>query len=122
MPSSPDRRALVVEALRRAPGGVSGEDLAADLGVSRAAVAKHVAALRALPDHQRVPLVLSHFEEMSYQDIAETMEMSPQAIKSLLSRARVNLREVLEPYLEHGGRPVVESQAQRALDSEIENL
>jgi RNA polymerase sigma-70 factor (ECF subfamily) len=42
---------------------------------------------------------------MSYADIAESMELSPQAIKSLLSRARVNLREVLEPYLEHGERP-----------------
>lgn len=45
-PSSADRRSRVVFALACAPGGVSGEDLAADLGVSRAAVAKHVAALR----------------------------------------------------------------------------
>jgi RNA polymerase sigma-70 factor (ECF subfamily) len=33
------------------------------------------------------------------------MEMSPQAIKSLLSRARVNLKEILEPYLEEGRLP-----------------
>jgi hypothetical protein len=31
--------------------------------------------------------------------------MSPQAIKSLLSRARVNLKEILEPYLADGTRP-----------------
>jgi hypothetical protein len=30
------------------------------------------------------------------------MQMSTQAIKSLLSRARGNLREILEPYLERG--------------------
>ena len=36
-------------------------------------------------------------EHLSYADISEIMELSPQAIKSLLSRARTNLREVLEP-------------------------
>jgi RNA polymerase sigma-70 factor (ECF subfamily) len=50
-------------------------------------------------------VLLNKFEDMSYADIAETMEMSPQAIKSLLSRARVNLKEILEPYLEDGRRP-----------------
>jgi RNA polymerase sigma-70 factor (ECF subfamily) len=30
------------------------------------------------------------------------MQMTPQAIKSLLSRARTNLRQVLEPYLQTG--------------------
>jgi BirA family biotin operon repressor/biotin-[acetyl-CoA-carboxylase] ligase len=43
-----DRRALVLSALRAARSGVSGETIAARLGVSRVAVAKHVAALRAL--------------------------------------------------------------------------
>jgi BirA family biotin operon repressor/biotin-[acetyl-CoA-carboxylase] ligase len=47
-PSSAERRARVVSALRAAPRGVSGEELALDMGVSRAAVAKHVAALRAM--------------------------------------------------------------------------
>ena len=50
-------------------------------------------------------VLLSRFEEMSYADIATTMEMSPQAIKSLLSRARTKLREVLEPYLQEGHLP-----------------
>ena len=47
-------------------------------------------------------VLLSKFESMSYEEIAETMQMSTQAIKSLLSRARGNLREILEPYLESG--------------------
>jgi RNA polymerase sigma-70 factor (ECF subfamily) len=62
-------------------------------------------ALASLNERQRMAVLLSKFEEMSYADIAESMQLSPQAVKSLLSRARVNLREVLEPYLEHGDRP-----------------
>ncbi len=62
-------------------------------------------ALASLNERQRMAVLLSKFEEMSYADIADSMQLSPQAVKSLLSRARVNLREVLEPYLEHGGRP-----------------
>lgn len=62
-------------------------------------------ALEGLNDRQRLAVLLSKFEEMSYADIAVTMEMSPQAIKSLLSRARVNLKDALEPYLARGERP-----------------
>lgn len=62
-------------------------------------------ALESLSERQRMAVLLNKFESMSYQDIAEAMEMSPQAVKSLLSRARVNLRDVLEPYLQHGGLP-----------------
>ena len=59
-------------------------------------------AISTLNERQRMAVLLSKFESMSYEDIAETMQMTPQAIKSLLSRARGNLRAVLEPYLERG--------------------
>jgi RNA polymerase sigma-70 factor, ECF subfamily len=59
-------------------------------------------AISTLNERQRMAVLLSKFESMSYEDIAETMEMTPQAIKSLLSRARTNLREVLQPYLQTG--------------------
>lgn len=62
-------------------------------------------ALESLSERQRMAVLLNKFEGMCYADIAETMEMTPQAIKSLLSRARVNLRDVLEPYIEEGSRP-----------------
>ncbi len=62
-------------------------------------------ALSALNERQRMAVLLCKFEEMSYTDIAETMQMSPQAVKSLLARARDNLREALEPYLAAGQRP-----------------
>jgi len=62
-------------------------------------------AVAALSERQRMALLLAKFEGMSYQDIAQTMGLSVQAIKSLLSRARVNLKEILTPYVERGTRP-----------------
>jgi RNA polymerase sigma-70 factor (ECF subfamily) len=59
---------------------------------------------------------LAKFEGMSYQDIAQSMGLSVQAIKSLLSRARVNLKESLTPYVEHGVR-TEESQPPLASDN-----
>jgi len=61
-------------------------------------------ALQALNERQRMAVLLAKFENMSYADIAGVMELSPQAIKSLLHRARGNLREVLEPYFLSGDR------------------
>jgi RNA polymerase sigma-70 factor, ECF subfamily len=62
-------------------------------------------ALESLSERQRMAVLLSKFENMCYADIAEVMELTPQAVKSLLSRARGNLREVLEPYFEDGQAP-----------------
>ncbi|MCC7083413.1 MAG: sigma-70 family RNA polymerase sigma factor [Pirellulales bacterium] len=59
-------------------------------------------AVGTLNERQRMAVLLSKFENMNYDDIAEAMKMTPQAVKSLLSRARGNLRAVLEPYLERG--------------------
>jgi RNA polymerase sigma-70 factor (ECF subfamily) len=57
-------------------------------------------AMETLNDRQRLAVLLHKFEEMSYQDIAEAMELTPAAVKSLLSRARENLRQVLEPHMQ----------------------
>jgi RNA polymerase sigma-70 factor (ECF subfamily) len=54
-------------------------------------------ALEALPDHQRVPLVLFHFEEMSYQDIASALGVSLAKVKSDIHRGREALRKELRP-------------------------
>jgi RNA polymerase sigma-70 factor (ECF subfamily) len=62
-------------------------------------------AMESLNERQKLALLLSKFEGMSYQDIALTMGLSVQAIKSLLSRARVNLEKILTPYIEEGLRP-----------------
>ena len=60
------------------------------------------AALATLNEKQRMAVLLHKFEEMSYADIAASLEMTPSAVKSLLSRARENLREILEPYVRQG--------------------
>ena len=62
-------------------------------------------AIQSLVPRQRMAMMLSRFEEMSYLEIAETMDLSTQAVKSLLSRARKNLRTMLEPYIEAGDLP-----------------
>jgi len=62
-------------------------------------------AMDSLSPRQRMAVLLNKFEGMSYADIANTMELSPQAIKSLLSRARENLRQMLEPYFQDGTLP-----------------
>jgi RNA polymerase sigma-70 factor, ECF subfamily len=57
-------------------------------------------ALQQLPDHQRVPLVLFHFEEMSYQNIAQQLRVSLAKVKIDILRGRVRLAKqlsVLEP-------------------------
>ena len=53
-------------------------------------------ALERLPDHQRVPLVLFHFEQMSYEEIARTLKVGLGKVKTDIHRARLALRVVLE--------------------------
>ncbi|NIP84235.1 MAG: sigma-70 family RNA polymerase sigma factor [Planctomycetales bacterium] len=62
-------------------------------------------AVATLNERQRMAVLLAKFEGMSYADIGEVMQLSPPAVKSLLSRARGALRDALAPYLEHGQRP-----------------
>jgi RNA polymerase sigma-70 factor (ECF subfamily) len=63
------------------------------------------AAVESLSERQRMALMLSRFENMSYAEIAETMDLTTKAVKSLLSRARVNLKEILQPYIDAGMIP-----------------
>ena len=62
-------------------------------------------AIQSLGERQRMAMLLSKYEGMSYVEIAQTMELTTQAVKSLLSRARGNLQEALEPYLKSGRLP-----------------
>lgn len=62
-------------------------------------------AIESLNERQRMALLLSKFEGMSYAEIADTMGLTTKAIKSLLSRARGNLRALLEPYIQEGAAP-----------------
>jgi RNA polymerase sigma-70 factor (ECF subfamily) len=62
-------------------------------------------ALETLNERQRVAVVLNKFEDMNYAEIADVMGLSTKAIKSLLSRARENLRLVLKDYVNMDDSP-----------------
>lgn len=57
-------------------------------------------AVAQLDERQRMAVLLNKFEDLGYAEIARIMGTTPTAVKSLLSRARTNLREMLEPYLD----------------------
>jgi RNA polymerase sigma-70 factor (ECF subfamily) len=56
-------------------------------------------AINQLPESQRMAIILRRFEEMPYEEIAKVMSTSVPAVKSILFRARAELRERLEKYL-----------------------
>ena len=56
-------------------------------------------AITQLPETQRMALILRRYEELSYEDIAAVLELSVPAVKSLLFRARTELRGRLIKYL-----------------------
>ncbi|MBP1562387.1 MAG: sigma-70 family RNA polymerase sigma factor [Oscillospiraceae bacterium] len=53
-------------------------------------------AVARLPEKYRVPVHLFYYEDLSVKDIAAAMSVSEGTVKSLLSRARAKLREMLE--------------------------
>jgi RNA polymerase sigma-70 factor (ECF subfamily) len=57
------------------------------------------AAIAALPETQRMAVVLRRYEQLSYEEIADVLQLSVSAVKSLLFRARSALRETLDGYL-----------------------
>jgi RNA polymerase sigma-70 factor (ECF subfamily) len=76
-------------------------------------------AIQQLNERQKMAMLLSRFEGLSYEEIGKTMGLSVQAIKSLMSRAREKLRQLLEPYVEQGvlGN-VPDLEADASVDSE----
>jgi RNA polymerase sigma-70 factor (ECF subfamily) len=52
-------------------------------------------ALEQLPEHQRVPLVLYHFEDMPYEDIAKRLGVSLAKVKTDILRARAAMAQIL---------------------------
>lgn len=58
------------------------------------------AAMARLPDKYREPLVLRHAAEMSYEEIAEALELPLGTVKTRIFRAREALRDSLEGFLD----------------------
>lgn len=60
-----------------------------------------------LPENQRIAILLNKYEGLSYHEVAESMELSVMAVKSLLTRARVKIKEKLSPFLREESRDAV---------------
>ena len=58
------------------------------------------AAIASLPETQRLAIVLRRYESMPYEEIAEVLKTSVPAVKSILFRARAELKARLKKYLE----------------------
>lgn len=57
-------------------------------------------ALAALPERQRSALLLTHYQDLSNREVAAILELSVDALESLLARARRSLRRHLEEHHE----------------------
>ena len=69
-------------------------------GIDEAELSERIRrAVAQLPDNQRIAIVLNKFENKSYKEISKVLKCSTMAVKSLLSRARDNLRTLLDSYV-----------------------
>ena len=57
-------------------------------------------AILSLPERQRMALVLRRYQDKSYDEIADVLNLSVPAVKSILFRARSELRAALSRYLD----------------------
>ncbi|MBZ4665874.1 sigma-70 family RNA polymerase sigma factor [Mahella sp.] len=57
-------------------------------------------ALYKLDDDQRAIIVMRDIQGLSYEEIAEVLQCPLGTVKSRLSRARLNLKEILKDYME----------------------
>lgn len=98
-------RNLAIDRLRRARNTSDSElELLVDTSTAPDGHLRHgqaadevSAALAQLPERQRTALQLTYFEALGNQETASIMEVSVEAVESLLSRARRSLRTVLHP-------------------------
>ena len=61
-------------------------------------------AVQQLPDRQRMAILLNKFEGLDYQQVADHLGLTVPATKSLLHRARMALKDVLEGHVGDEGR------------------
>ena len=81
--------------------------------------------LRKVPEPYRTALILRDLEEMSYEEIAEVLEISLGTVKSRLTRGRDALRQRLAPYVREVGNelglsaPLSDQKEQRISRSQV---
>jgi RNA polymerase sigma-70 factor (ECF subfamily) len=84
------------ETLARVPDGVGGADEALAQRQLQAALFQAIAAL---PEDRRIVVVLRDLEGLSYDEIAQVLDLEPGTVRSRLHRARLELRERLEKFI-----------------------
>jgi len=77
--------------------GDGGAETPPDLMAANEVEAQVRAAIDALPEQQRLAVILSRYHDLPYEEVAAAMDSSVPAVKSLLMRARENLRKALAP-------------------------
>ena len=55
-------------------------------------------ALDQIPEKQRIAFILNKYQELSYSEVADVLESSEKAVKSLIHRAKEALAERLKPF------------------------
>jgi len=77
-------------------------------------------AVDRLPHHQRMAILLSHYEGMSYDEIAKILRCSKGTVKSRVFRAKMKLKEFLADYL--AGKEVAGSDEVQEDDTTIAGI
>lgn len=70
-----------------------------DLMIAREFEGKFIVILTSLPERSRIAFEYSRFENFTYKEIAEKMNISVKAVEALISRALKTFRKELKDYL-----------------------
>lgn len=81
----------------------SGEPGPAATAISRESRRALLSRLKELPDHYREVVVLRFIEDLSYEEIAEMLDMPLGSVKTRIFRGRELLKQRLDPALSEGG-------------------
>jgi RNA polymerase sigma-70 factor (ECF subfamily) len=94
------KRPEYVEVLPSVPDSSRDPEVLVAAGQLSGAVQK---CLADLPANQRLAMTLRQYDGMTYDEIAEILQVSPKAVDSLLQRARAALRRCLAVYRQGAG-------------------
>jgi RNA polymerase sigma-70 factor (ECF subfamily) len=100
-----EARRLRASARMAAAGEASDKCASAKALDARLLFSRVASAIEALPDGEREALLLFAWEDLSYQSMAEALELPIGTVRSRLNRARAHLRELLEPKGERRVKP-----------------
>jgi RNA polymerase sigma-70 factor (ECF subfamily) len=83
---------------------VDGHESPFELAAHEEVRAKVESELRQVPEPYRTTVILRDIEDLSYEEIAEVMQVSLGTVKSRLVRGREALKKRLQPYIDKAGQ------------------